>query len=88
LTREVDKTAVWGNYEVKKNTVTVSARQPWQHVELELTIQPYNTHGRFGYLSFDRHMTSSSGRFDDRSPDRVQYDAPEEPFLFIRHKRL
>jgi F-box protein 9 len=83
-----DKDAVWGTYQVSKDNVTISARQPWQHVQLELTIQPYTMHGKFGYLSFDRHMTSSSGSFDDGSPDRVMYDLTGDPFKFVRHKLL
>jgi F-box protein 9 len=83
-----DKDAVWGTYQVMKDSVTVSARQPWQHVQLELTIQPFTESGRFGYLSFDRHMTSSSGSFDDDSRDRVVYEITGDPFRFVRHKRL
>lgn len=85
---EKDKDAVWGTYQVQKDSVTVSARQPWQHVQLELTIQPYTENGRFGYLSFDRHMSSASGCFGEDSRDRVIYEVPGEPFRFIRHKRL
>jgi F-box protein 9 len=83
-----DKDAVWGTYQVMKDSVTVSARQPWQHVQLELTIQPFTESGRFGYLSFDRHMTSSSGSFGDDSRDRVVYEITGDPFRFVRHKRL
>jgi F-box protein 9 len=83
-----DKDAVWGTYQVMKDSVTVSAQQPWQHVQLELTIQPFTESGRFGYLSFDRHMTSSSGSFGDDSRDRVVYDITGDPFRFVRHKRL
>jgi F-box protein 9 len=83
-----DKDAVWGTYQVMKDSVTVSARQPWQHVQLELTIQPFTESGRFGYLSFDRHMTSSSNSFGDDSRDRVVYEITGDPFRFVRHKRL
>jgi hypothetical protein len=53
-----------------------------------LTIQPFTESGRFGYLSFDRHMTSSSGCFDNSSRDRVVYEITGDPFRFVRHKRL
>lgn len=84
-----DPAAVWGTYTVQKTHVTVSARQPWQFVKLEMTIQPqYRLHGKWGYLSFDRHMTSESGNFEDWSNDRVVFDVPEEPFRFVKDKRL
>ena len=84
-----DPAAVWGTYTVQKNHVVVNARQSWQHVRLEMTIQPqYRLHGQWGYLSFDRHLTSESGNFEDWSHDRVVFDVPEEPFRFVKDKRL
>ena len=84
-----DPAIVWGMYQVQKTHVTVHAKQEWQYVRLELTIQPQQSlHGRWGYLSFDRHMTSLSNNFDDWSPDLVNYEVPDEPFRFVRHKRL
>ena len=88
LTREPDRSAVWGTYEIQKNSVTVSAVQAWQHVRLFLTITPYTLHGRFGLISFDGHQTSESGNFEDWSPDRITYEVPSEPFHFVRDTRL
>lgn len=88
-TEYTDPAAVWGTYSVQKNKVTVNARQPWQYVRLEMTIQPrYRLHGQWGYLSFDRHMTSDRGNFEDWSHDRVVFEVPEEPFRFVKDKRL
>jgi F-box protein 9 len=86
----IDKAAVWGTYQVQKCKVMVQAKQPWQYVRLELSIKPENTmHGRYGYLSFDRHETSISGKFDAETwGDRISYDVPDEPFRFIKDKRL
>ncbi|KAL7561917.1 hypothetical protein ACA910_022478 [Epithemia clementina (nom. ined.)] len=84
-----DPSIVLGSYQVQKTQVTVQAKQEWQHVCLELTIRPeYSFHGRWGYLSFDRHMTSTTNNFEAWSPDRITYDVPEEPFRFVRDKRL
>lgn len=84
-----DPCAVWGTYTVQKNRVTVVARQPWQYVRLEMDIHPeYVMHGRWGYLSFERHMSSESGNFEDESRDRIVFDVPEEPFRFLKSKRL
>jgi len=84
-----DPTIVLGTYQVQKTHVTVHAKQQWQYVQLEMTIQPqYLYHGRWGYLSFDRHMSSASNNFEEWSMDRVQYDVPEEPFRFVPDKRL
>lgn len=85
----LDPTIVWGTYEVQKTHVTVHAKQEWQYVQLHLTIQPqYLYHGRWGYLSFDKHMSSASNHFDDWSSDRVVYEVPDEPFRFVKDKRL
>lgn len=89
LSRCDDEAIVWGTYQVQKCQVVVTARQPWQYVRLELTIQHNNLHGRYGILSFDGHTTTSSGNFDDKwSVDRVIYGVPDEPFRFMRDKRL
>jgi F-box protein 9 len=88
LAGEEDRAIVWGTYEVRKSMVSVTAKQPWQHVLLELTIQVENQiHGRYGYLSFDRHLSSSNGKFDDYSTV-VEYEVPGEPFRFLKDKRL
>lgn len=86
-TNPMDRSIVWGTYNVQKYNVIVKAKQPWQYVHLEMTICPeYNKlHGRFGYLSFDKHMTSSAGNWDD---DCVTYKVPIEPFRFIQDRRL
>ena len=92
LTGESDKTAVWGTYKVQKTAVTVAAEQEWQHVQLKLTIDTENTqlHGRNGILRLDEHYTSKRGCFsdDDWQSDRISYDVPEEPFRFVKDKRL
>jgi hypothetical protein len=87
---------VWGRYEIHKNKVIVDARQPWQYVRLELSIQPHVTmHGRFGYLSFDRHMTSTrpmrrySANHNPASDENtINYEVPDKPFRFIPCKDL
>ena len=84
-----DKAAVWGSYVVQKTSVEVTARQDWQYVKLQLTIQPQSPHGRFGALSFDRHSSSSSGCFDeDSAADIVEYEVPHQPFRFLKDRRL
>jgi F-box protein 9 len=88
LTRQPDKAAVWGTYEVSKSTVTINARQAWQYVRLEVSIQPESVHGRNGLLRFDRHMASSIGDFDDWSRDRTVFEVPSEPFRFVKDRRL
>ena len=87
-TGEKDAAAVWGKYQVSGKCVTVTARQPWQHVKLELSIQPINIHGRNGYLSFDRHITSSSDSFNHYDASTVEFEVPEEPFRFVKDRRL
>jgi hypothetical protein len=84
---------VWGTYELRKHKVIVDAKQPWQFVRLELSIQPHITlNGRFGYLSFDRHMTStlplSPYGSAVRDENVITYDVPDEPFRFIPCKNL
>lgn len=91
LTGQTDRSAVWGTYRVQKTMVTVHAKQSWHHVQLTLNIDLDNrSHGRYGCLTFDRHMTSVTGNFDDDDwlSDRIVYDIPDEPFRFIKDKRL
>jgi F-box protein 9 len=90
LTGHSDRSAVWGTYTVQKTCVTVSAKQEWHHVQLTLSIDLVNrVHGRYGCLTFVDHMTSVSGNFsDDWNSDRIVYDIPDEPFRFIKDKRL
>lgn len=91
LTGQADRSAVWGTYKVQKTIVTVQAKQSWHHVQLTLKIDLDNrSNGRYGCLIFDRHMTSVTGNFDDDDwlSDRIVYDIPDEPFRFIKDKRL
>lgn len=97
-----DAAAVWGQYTVHKTTVTVTAQQEWQHVQLTLTIDLDNrSHGRYGCLLFDHHVSSASGNFNNTTDttttntgwgtplsDCVVYDVPGEPFRFVKDKRL
>lgn len=84
-----DNATVWGRYQVSGKNVTVVARQPWQWVRLDLAIETDITiHGRFGYLSVKRHVTSSSPDFDARNAATVEFDIPDEPFRYVRSKRL
>jgi hypothetical protein len=83
-----DAAAVWGRYQVSGKHVTVIARQPWQYVKLELSISPINIHGRNGYLSFDGHVTSSTGEFNEWDASTVNFEVPEEPFRFLKDRRL
>jgi F-box protein 9 len=86
---EVDRIAVWGAYQVQKDKVTVIAKQEWQTVKLELTIQEASISGRFGALSFTRHFSSSSGNFDEYySQDLTEYKVPHEPFRYLKDRRL
>ena len=91
LTGQTDRSAVWGTYNVQKTMVTVHAKQSWHHVQLTLNIDLDNrSNGRYGCLTFDRHMTSVTGNFsdDDWLSDRIVYEIPDEPFRFIKDKRL
>jgi F-box protein 9 len=88
---EKDRAAVWGTYRVKKTTVTVKAQQEWQYVQLVLSIDTTDRlHGRYGLLAMEEHYTSKTGNFDkdDWRSDRIRYDVPDEPFRFIKDKRL
>jgi F-box protein 9 len=90
LTGQSDTSAVWGTYTVQKTCVTVYAKQAWHYVQITLSIDlESRMYGRYGCLSFDHHMTSVSGNFnDDWTSDRIVYDTPDEPFRFIKDKRL
>jgi F-box only protein C-terminal region len=83
----IEASIVWGTYSVQKYTVTVQAKQSWQHVQFSLQIRPeYNSlHGRFGYLSLERHCSSRSGVWDHES---CKYSVPTEPFRYIRDRRM
>ena len=84
-----DPAIVLGTYQVQKTQVTVHAKQEWQFVRLDLSIQPQILyHGRWGYLSFDGHWTSATDNFEEWSPDRTAFDVPDQPFRFVREKRL
>lgn len=68
-TRYTDRAAVWGRYHVQRDIVLVQAQQEWQHIQLQLRIDKTNMeHGRFGYLTFDSHVTSKSGNFGHDTP--------------------
>lgn len=88
VTRQPDKQAVWGRYQVAKARVTVVAQQPWQVVRLEMSILTGGGYGKFGTLSFDKHTSSTHGSFDDYGDDVVEYKVPNELFRFIKNRRL
>ena len=84
-----DKAAVEGEYEIQATKLIVRAVQEWQTVKLELSIQPMSAWGRFGALSFDRHLSSAAGDFDEYwSRDLVEYEVPEQDFGFLKDHRL
>lgn len=89
-TGQKDRVAVPGTFVVKKNSVIILAEQEWQHVKLELTIQVDSYWGRFGALSFDRHLTSKSGDFDESAwpNDIKEYNVPSEMFRYLYDRRL
>jgi hypothetical protein len=86
-TNHIDRSIVWGTYCVQKYHVVVKAQQSWQQVQLDMTICPeYNKlHGRFGYLSFDKHTTSLSGNWE---MDCINHIVPNEPYRFVPDRRL
>jgi len=90
VTKQPDKQAVWGRYQVAKHRVTVVAEQAWQVVRLEMSIMAQGGYGKFGTLSFDRHTSGATdgGTFDDFSDDVVEYKVPNELFRFIKNRRL
>jgi hypothetical protein len=59
----MDKSIVWGTYQVQKDNVTIVARQPWHTIQFELTIQ--NTSTASGATS----STSSKPTMWDDTPD-------------------
>jgi hypothetical protein len=89
LRKQEDRAAVWGTFEVQKNALTITARQPWHTIKFELTIEASSIHGRFGALTLDQHFSSPSASFEDWSHDRVEYKVPtEQPFRFIKSSFL
>jgi hypothetical protein len=88
LHKTKDPVAVWGTFQVQKTNLSIKARQEWHTVRFDLTIHSTSEYGRFAALSMDRHLSSPSGCFDDRSADRVQYKVPSERFRFVRDPRL
>jgi hypothetical protein len=88
LKKHEDPVAVWGTYQVQKQELKITARQPWHTIQFELTIEPTSIHGRFGALTLDRHLSSPSGCFEEWSRDRVEYKVPTEQFQFVKAKFL
>jgi F-box protein 9 len=88
LHKTEDPTVVWGTFQIQKNACTVTARQSWHDVQFALTIQANSTYGRFGTLVLDRHLSSTSGNFEERSSDLVEYKVPTEQFQFVKDARL
>lgn len=94
LTGEKDKNALWARYEIHKHNVTVWASHPWHDVRFEMKLLSSDekvpgVKGMFTAMSFERHMSSASGNFDEYySTDLVKYDVPSEPFRFLRDWRL
>uniref|UniRef100_A0A6U5L561 F-box domain-containing protein n=1 Tax=Grammatophora oceanica TaxID=210454 RepID=A0A6U5L561_9STRA len=90
VTGEPDRSAVMGHYQMQKNSVVVIATQEWHTVKMEFTIQNQSIWGRYGGLTFDRHLSSRSGDFDEYwSRDIVEYKVPyENSFRFLRDRRL
>ena len=85
-----DRAIVWGTFQVQGKHVVVTAKQEWQYVKLELTILPESHWGRFGALIFDRHLTSSSGNFDEYAwPNDIHvFQVPSEVFRYVDDRRL
>jgi hypothetical protein len=84
LKKHEDAAAVWGTFEVQKNALTITARQPWHTIKFDLTIEASSIHGRFGALTLNRHFSSPSASFEDWSPDRVEYKVPAQQFKFVK----
>uniref|UniRef100_A0A7S4UXD0 F-box domain-containing protein n=2 Tax=Ditylum brightwellii TaxID=49249 RepID=A0A7S4UXD0_9STRA len=91
-TGEQTKSTVWGRYEVKGYDVTVWASHPWHDVKMEMKLIPDGVdgaRGRFAAMSFEKHLSSGSGNFDEYwSNDLVEYKVPNEYFRFLRDWRL
>jgi len=78
LARQWDPMVTWGTYELKKkHCVIVTARQPWQHVQLHMAMVQK---GNRCCLSLKRHLTSFTGDFSDQ----VTHIVPEVPFRFVK----
>lgn len=88
VTKQPDRQAVWGRYQVASHKVTVVAEQAWQVVRLEMSILPKSIFGKFAELTFDRHMSSSDGSFNEYSNNVVEYKVPNEVFRFVKNRRL
>lgn len=94
LTGEKDKNALWARYEVHRHNVTVWASHPWHDVRFELKLlsgdeKVPGVKGVFTAMSFERHVSSVSGNFDENeSTDLVKFTVPTEPFRFLRDWRL
>lgn len=88
LKKKEDPAAVWGTFEVQKDTLTITARQEWHTVKFKLTIGSDKMSGKFGVLTLDEHHSSPSGCFDYWSNDLVEYDVPEGYIRFVRDRRL
>eukprot|EP00563_Minutocellus_polymorphus_P016266 CAMPEP_0181057764 /NCGR_PEP_ID=MMETSP1070-20121207/20427_1 /TAXON_ID=265543 /ORGANISM="Minutocellus polymorphus, Strain NH13" /LENGTH=501 /DNA_ID=CAMNT_0023137205 /DNA_START=9 /DNA_END=1511 /DNA_ORIENTATION=- len=90
LTGVKDKNALWAQYEVQRHNVTVWASHPWHDVRFELKLlssdqKVSGVKGVFTAMSFERHMSSVSGNFDEyESTDLVKFDVPTKPFRFLR----
>ena len=81
-----DPAVVSGTYEVNEKMVNIQARQSLDTVQLELTIE--HASRRFGALKLDRHLSSPTGCFEERSRDRVEYKVPNQQFQFVQAKFL
>lgn len=88
LKKTDDQAAVWGTFQIQKDSCTIVARQEWHTVKFELTIQSDKMNGRFGLLALQSHYSSPSGCFEDWSNDRVEYEVPEGSFKFLKNARL
>ena len=88
LRRADDRAAVWGTFQVQKNALHITAKQEWHTVKFDLSIDTVSTHGRFGTLTLERHLSSPSGCFEYWSRDLVEYDVPDPKFQFLKSKLL
>lgn len=86
--KTTDPAAVWGTFQVQKDSCTVIARQDWHTVKFELSIESDKMNGRFGTLVMNSHFSSPSACFEDWSNDRVEYKVPDGSFQFLKNKRL
>ena len=94
LTGGKDKNALWARYEVHRHNVTVWASHSWHDVRFELKLlsndeKVSGVKGVFNAMSFERHVSSVSGNFDENeSTDLVKFTVPTKPFRFFRDWRL